>query len=894
MNRGDLWKHIELYQRFGFNIIPLRQRSKEPAVQWAEFQTRKSTEEELFRWFKDGEMNLGIVCGSVSGNLAVLDFDTAESYEKFFNGRPMEEETLVVKTSRGIHVYMKSSKLVKLFKIPELNLDVKGEGSYVVAPPSIHPSGVPYKFLGDPWSLEKIATVEDLQQFIYTRAGELGIFKHGSKEDPPCIRLLMAGVGEGMRNESAMRLASYWLRFKRLTADKVLNKLMEWNTHNRPPLDEKELKNCLSSILKYGYEYGCSSMVEFGVCSEYLKLTCNLRDAFQVKRQTVEYTASAILSDGRMIEEAYRDGKTFFIVYNPKDNSIGEQEEVSEEDIIYRPIVSRDVETGQVLLPSGAEEYETDENLFNNVRDFLNKWHEQPDGFERILDAVYVFLSWIHDALPQIPYRRAKGRWGSGKSAWIETVGSICYRPVILAGCDSEASLRRTFDLWRGTALIDEADFSESSLYASIVKILNVGYSKALGWYRCCNENNPRQIESFYVFGPKLLATRSEFKDIALESRCLTFIARKGSGEAPLYRAEQFRAEALKLRNKLLLWRFQNYRRMVEVSQALEKRGLFKEIFDGKVEPRVAQIILPLALVFENPNLRKALVAMAEAKSEEVRALDPDSWLEEEVPKAIRELALEHVKGLSAGELEVGGKSRILSQVDLVNLEDVLKVAHIPKKSQLLIPLKIREIVERLSAKDLDDSEQKSMAKKVSAFIRKQLGFIVKKSTGGYFYTYIPDTFIEVEKVEREGIILPKEHSLNQLNPLESEKERKGEKAGTEPPISLGDALDGYICPKCGKPASKVVKIRGAQEAVCDSCLPKISSVELALEERIKNARDVYRRLENSSPINMVEEPVFLEALKRLDVEPEALLKHLIEHGKVFRPKEGWIRWIGD
>jgi len=636
---------------------------------------------------------------------------------------------------------------------------------------------------------------------------------------------------------------------------------------------------------------------------------CRIRGGFKVEKKTVKHVPSIVLSDGRIVEEAWRDNKAFFITYNPTDGSIRELEEVEDGGIIYKPLVNRDLETGQVMLPSKAEEYTNDVSLFEEVRAFLDKWHEQPDRFERTLDVLYTFLSWVYDALPQIPYRRALGRWGSGKSAWVETVGSICYRPIILAGCDSEASLRRTFDLWRGTALIDEADFSESSLYASIVKILNIGYSKALGWYRCCNDKDPGKIDSFYVYGPKLLATRSEFKDVALESRCLTFISRKGSGEAPLYRAEQFRAEALELRNKLLLWRFRNYGRVVEVAKELEKQGLFKEAFSGKVEPRIAQIILPLALVFENPELRKALIAMAESKSEEVRALDPDVWLEEEVPTVIKEMLKEGLDG-KTGEGEHTG---ILSKVDVVDLVDVFKQGPNLQRSRKLTPLKIRDIAERLIGENNDESELKSTAKKVSAFIRKQLGFMVKKSTGGYFYAFIPEDFL---KEESKNTRLPVENPLNPLNPPEGVPtaphpvgSEEKEAAVTKPAQSVKPtsnssskpddstevfegALEGYVCVKCGRHASKVIKIRGTQEAICDSCLSRISS-ELTLGERIKNAKDAYRRLETGG-LNMVEESVFLNALKQFDAEPEVLLRHLIEQGRVFRPKDGWIRWVSD
>jgi hypothetical protein len=499
-------------------------------------------------------------------------------------------------------------------------------------------------------------------------------------------------------------------------------------------------------------------MVELGLCNDRLKSICNLGESLQVKKKYVRYVPSAVLQDGRLIEEAYRDGKIFFIVYDPKTGDVSELEEVEDGGIIYKPMVNRDVETGQVLLPSKAEDYVDEKLLFQEVMNFLNYWHEQPNGFERILDVLYVFMSWIYDALPKLPYRRALGRWGSGKSAWLETVGSICYRPMVLAGCDSEASLRRTFDMWRGTALIDEADFNNSSLYASIVKILNIGFSRDAGWYRCCNDKDPKIIDSFYVYGAKLLATRGEFKDVALESRCLTFIARKGSGEAPLFRADKFKAEALSLRNKLLAWRFRNFQKIVKVMAVLEERGLFKSMFSEKAEPRVAQIILPLCLMFESEQLKANLKELVEKKTEEIKALDPEAWLEEEIPGMLKELAQAQLEKLE--EEKPGYSVSLVSQVSEPGR--ILS----PPPTEKTVAVRVKDVAEKLVGDELDGGELKSLAKKISKFIRERLGFTVKRSTGNYVYAYIPASFFSGKT---EGL-------TNLTNSTNSLTEKVGEK----------------------------------------------------------------------------------------------------------------------
>jgi hypothetical protein len=465
-------------------------------------------------------------------------------------------------------------------------------------------------------------------------------------------------------------------------------------------------------------------MVELGLCNNRLKSMCNLKEGFQVKKKRIKHTASAVLSDGRLIEEAYRNGKVFFLVYNP-DGSINELEEVEDADTIYRPINNQDVETRQVLLPSRVEEYGSDEQLFNDILTFLNHWHEQGDGWERVVDVLYVFQTWVYDVFPQIAYRRALGRWGSGKSAWLVTVGSVCYRPMILAGCDSEASLRRTFDLWRGTALIDEADFSNTSLYATMVKILNIGSSRETGWYRCCDENDPKKILSFYVFGPKLLATRSWFKDTALESRCLTFISMEGSGEAPMFRAEKFKEWAQSLRNRLLLWRFRNRERIRGEAAQLEKNGLFKEVFENGVEKRIAQIMLPFIILFKEKGIVDLIKNMAVQKTEELKSLDEEEWLDEELRKMLKKIFDD------AGKVSVDKKTRPLTDVGDSSVKEVERVK-VVKEPPGFAPIEkpLIDFVKELYGENLEPEEKREYARKISRVLKNRYGVKIKPAAG--------------------------------------------------------------------------------------------------------------------------------------------------------------------
>jgi len=278
--------YLQLYRDLGFCVIPALPRSKRPAVDWMEFQTRQPSDEEYDEWTRKywsrtEPYNLGVVCGRVSGGLVNLDFESVEAYRRFFpKHRKLEEETMTVKTSRGIHVYLRTAdpEPVLSFKVPQLDMEVRSEGCFVVLPPSIHPSGKRYVLNPIFFDKPNITVVEDLAESLWRRIEELGVKKPANViekaleermgkayrgEDPPCIKRLLEGFTEGWRNEAAMRLTSYWLYTRKLKAESVWKRLKDWNAKNRPPLDERELKSVLDHVAKYGYRYGCHSLMPF-------------------------------------------------------------------------------------------------------------------------------------------------------------------------------------------------------------------------------------------------------------------------------------------------------------------------------------------------------------------------------------------------------------------------------------------------------------------------------------------------------------------------------------------------------------------------------------------------------------------------------------------------------
>ncbi len=140
----ELLRTAATYHEHGLQVMPLPYGSKRPEASWKDYIYKPNTPEQLLAEFNQ-QCNIAILGGEISNNFFVLDFDSMGLFHE--HRRKIERilnNTAVVKTSRGVHVYLKAPYPVRTSKVGKL--DIKGEGGYVIAPPSLHPDGKQYSF----------------------------------------------------------------------------------------------------------------------------------------------------------------------------------------------------------------------------------------------------------------------------------------------------------------------------------------------------------------------------------------------------------------------------------------------------------------------------------------------------------------------------------------------------------------------------------------------------------------------------------------------------------------------------------------------------------------------------------------------------------------------------
>jgi len=236
-------------------------------------------------------------------------------------------------------------------------------------------------------------------------------------------------------------------------------------------------------------------------------------------------------------------------------------------------------------------------DLVEEIRRTIHKYVDVDPFFEK-LSAYYVLFTWMYDCFNTIPYLRFRGDYGTGKSRARKVIGALCFRPMRASGAATVSPIFRMIDAWRGTLLVEEADYGQSDYAQEIIKIYNQGYDREQGVVlRSGDKNTGFETEAYVCFGPKILAMRGEFKDEALTSR---FLTKEMGGpttrvDIPIEMPREFElVEAPRLRGLLLRYRLEHWRPFIELNY---------EALDMSIEPRLNQIVLALYSLVDDPEL---------------------------------------------------------------------------------------------------------------------------------------------------------------------------------------------------------------------------------------------------------------------------------------------------
>lgn len=220
-------EYAKAYVLKGASIIPVSS-NKKPLIQWKEFQDRLPTEKEVEDWWTMWpDAGIGIITGKIS-SITVVDVEKGGDISKL-------PTTDTVRTGGGgWHFYYKyCPEMDNKARILPLT-DIRGNGGYVVAPPSMHASGNRYTVIA------QVGKVD------------FPIELFGGKKETKDWKGILDGVSSGSRNATASSVAGKLMRtFSPSEWESTVWIMMKkWNESNDPPLPEYELRNVYMSIGK--------------------------------------------------------------------------------------------------------------------------------------------------------------------------------------------------------------------------------------------------------------------------------------------------------------------------------------------------------------------------------------------------------------------------------------------------------------------------------------------------------------------------------------------------------------------------------------------------------------------------------------------------------------------
>jgi hypothetical protein len=285
------------YNSIGLSVIPIHgikdgkctcrkpscsKPGKHPRIKWRLRSKEALTEDELKAlWKRLPNSNVGIVTGEISG-IAVVDIDGREGVEAMDSiGLRIAEMPVTPSAMTGGGGYHLIYRLPKDLEVKTRSrvldhVDIRANGGIIVAPPSLHASGIKYEWMKDRGIGEIPIARFDFSLLEKNREGKPS--KKGKKKSN-WYEEFLSGVGVGERNSICTRLAGRYFALG-LSKKEVKFFLSSWNIHNENPMLKEEISTVLESIYeREAIKDNCSDII--GSISSILRL-----DIVSVKRIT--------------------------------------------------------------------------------------------------------------------------------------------------------------------------------------------------------------------------------------------------------------------------------------------------------------------------------------------------------------------------------------------------------------------------------------------------------------------------------------------------------------------------------------------------------------------------------------------------------------------------------
>jgi len=151
--------YIRLYRSLGWQVVPANHPSngsnwKRPSIAWKANQSTLADEDTLEGWFRGRSTDqLGIITGAASGGLFVIDLDTHKTHaaSDWWQALLTDHDVMMLDTPMqvtgggGWQIFLRApASWMPPTNKTSIGVDIRGQGGFVMAPPSSHESGKRY------------------------------------------------------------------------------------------------------------------------------------------------------------------------------------------------------------------------------------------------------------------------------------------------------------------------------------------------------------------------------------------------------------------------------------------------------------------------------------------------------------------------------------------------------------------------------------------------------------------------------------------------------------------------------------------------------------------------------------------------------------------------------
>jgi hypothetical protein len=405
------------------------------------------------------------------------------------------------------------------------------------------------------------------------------------------------------------------------------------------------------------------------------------------------------------------DPETRLVIREPEDEELRFQ--LSQRVYAVRQLLEVSEERLKYLTTVEVDPRE----LFNEVKRYFMTHIDQPE-WASMLEAVWVFGTYVFDTFEAFPYFYLFGEKGSAKTRILDMfsiLGNMGGGAVLIN--PSPASLFRAIHSLQPTVCIDELQDMEkdekSDNWKDILNMINSGYKR--GGVVARIKPNTFAVEYFNIYCPKAFASTTPPHPV-LATRCLQVPIMRSNDKSFAIRdprSKEYSGVLKQVANELMVWAVDNGSRFVDIDLT-NVFNKYKSKFEG-APIRALQIMLPLLAVYEALGL----------DNEYPEGFDQEG-------KSIWSTETENLRKA----IEYQFDAAVANAIDDTDARVLIALYDIVRRDKSSDPIRAQRIIEEITAHLEDPNEEKYYTPRKIGKILAKYQIPAKKTNGLMFYFY--------------------------------------------------------------------------------------------------------------------------------------------------------------